>query len=136
MTSLRSGKMRLDFGEAAEVDAAAAATVKERPCPTCISRLMFTKSVGNIEIDFCRGCQGIWLDAGELEAIIARKQQHDEEALNAPQPGLRPHIKRGQPSTTGNKAEAVSEGASFLGSVGAAGVEELVGGIFEGLFDL
>ena len=37
-------------------------------CPKCGMSLE-TVPVGNVNVDKCTGCAGIWLDAGELEAI-------------------------------------------------------------------
>lgn len=41
-----------------------------RPCATCTTRLT-TLRVEGIEIDRCDGCGGVWLDAGEYDAIRA-----------------------------------------------------------------
>lgn len=38
-------------------------------CPKCVGKLE-KKKVENIEVDACSVCEGIWFDAGELEAII------------------------------------------------------------------
>lgn len=38
-------------------------------CPKCVGKLE-KKTVENIEIDACTVCEGIWFDAGELEAVI------------------------------------------------------------------
>ncbi len=40
-------------------------------CPRCNTNLVITNTHG-IEIDFCPGCRGVWLDRGELEKIIER----------------------------------------------------------------
>jgi hypothetical protein len=37
-------------------------------CPKCGMELI-TINYKNIEVDKCSGCQGVWLDAGELEAV-------------------------------------------------------------------
>jgi len=37
-------------------------------CPKCGMRLEEIE-VGNVHVDKCSGCQGIWLDKGELELI-------------------------------------------------------------------
>ena len=37
-------------------------------CPKCGQKLV-TKTHGQVEIDLCSGCQGVWLDANELETI-------------------------------------------------------------------
>ncbi|MFC1807441.1 zf-TFIIB domain-containing protein [Candidatus Omnitrophota bacterium] len=38
-------------------------------CPKCVGKLQ-KKKVEDIEVDACFACEGIWFDAGELEAII------------------------------------------------------------------
>jgi uncharacterized protein len=40
-------------------------------CPKCGMDLE-TVAVGSVNVDKCTGCAGIWLDAGELEAIEAQ----------------------------------------------------------------
>ena len=47
------------------------ATRTEMKCPKCDGALHET-NYENIKIDVCDGCQGVWLDAGEL-AQIAHK---------------------------------------------------------------
>jgi len=47
----------------------------------------------NITVDRCSGCQGIWLDKGELDKIvIRRKKQYQEERKywGKPRVGIRP----------------------------------------------
>jgi Zn-finger nucleic acid-binding protein len=39
-------------------------------CPTC-SNPMITMELKDIEVDHCLQCGGIWLDAGELELLLA-----------------------------------------------------------------
>ncbi len=40
-------------------------------CPSCGKDLIMSERQG-IEIDFCLGCRGVWLDRGELDKIIER----------------------------------------------------------------
>ena len=40
-------------------------------CPRCDSSQMDTQAVGEIEVDRCPSCRGIWLDANELEKLLA-----------------------------------------------------------------
>ncbi|HEY0628930.1 MAG TPA: zf-TFIIB domain-containing protein [Sphingomicrobium sp.] len=40
-------------------------------CPDCSTLLTMTERQG-IEIDYCPGCRGVWLDRGELDKIIER----------------------------------------------------------------
>lgn len=42
-------------------------------CPKCGMKLVGIDYRG-IEVDKCTGCQGIWLDAGELEAVSKLEQ--------------------------------------------------------------
>jgi Zn-finger nucleic acid-binding protein len=39
-------------------------------CADC-KNPMITAELESVEIDFCSGCGGIWLDAGELESLLA-----------------------------------------------------------------
>jgi len=34
-----------------------------------------------IEVDYCNECRGLWLDAGELEALIQRKEARTDDPL-------------------------------------------------------
>ena len=44
----------------------------ERLCPHCNRQMaLLNYENTNVEIDFCIGCQGIWLDKNELKNIIA-----------------------------------------------------------------
>ena len=43
-------------------------------CPVCKSA-MITLELNDVEIDFCCDCDGIWLDSGEIELLIADVQQ-------------------------------------------------------------
>ena len=42
-------------------------------CPKCGMKLVGVDYKG-IEVDKCSGCEGIWLDAGELEAVSKLEQ--------------------------------------------------------------
>jgi uncharacterized protein with PIN domain len=46
----------------------ASAAAKDR-CPKCGAPLLPVRYRG-VELDKCSGCQGIWLDCGELERIL------------------------------------------------------------------
>lgn len=45
-------------------------------CPSCNIRLM-PANRGQVAIDFCPKCWGVWLDRGELDMII-RQSRMDE----------------------------------------------------------
>ena len=50
----------------------AAKKVSYMKCPKCGESLK-ERSFQKIEIDQCTGCGGIWLDAGELEAVAEKE---------------------------------------------------------------
>ena len=41
-------------------------------CPKCGQELI-TENYGPVEIDLCPSCRGVWLDANELETILANE---------------------------------------------------------------
>lgn len=43
-------------------------------CPKCGQKLM-VEHYGATEVDVCPSCRGLWLDANELEAILASAQK-------------------------------------------------------------
>lgn len=40
-------------------------------CPKCGQKLVTERYGENTDVDVCPGCRGLWLDAGELEGILA-----------------------------------------------------------------
>jgi hypothetical protein len=42
-------------------------------CPKCGEPLK-ERSFQKVQIDQCTGCSGIWLDAGELEAVAGKEE--------------------------------------------------------------
>lgn len=61
--------------ELAEKERAALRTAHFMKCPKCGMDLQTLKR-GDVEIDTCFNCHGVWLDAGELEQL----QQTDEQS--------------------------------------------------------
>lgn len=59
-------------------------------CPLCAMPLEAVERQG-VEIDHCRSCGGLWLDAGELNALIEREAvaalRQGERALTASRRG-------------------------------------------------
>ena len=51
-------------------------------CPVCKQSSMITLELNEVEIDYCTQCQGIWLDAGELELLLGEPQKA-KELLNS-----------------------------------------------------
>jgi hypothetical protein len=43
-------------------------------CPVCKEPLVVLE-LEQIEIDYCTGCEGVWLDAGELELLLETEQE-------------------------------------------------------------
>lgn len=43
-------------------------------CPVC-KDAMITLELDEVEVDYCLGCSGIWLDAGELEMLLGDSNQ-------------------------------------------------------------
>jgi Zn-finger nucleic acid-binding protein len=74
-----SGEMFASFGMKADPsywdrsETASAVRESEIHCPRC-EKTMLLQDVSyegtKVEIDRCRGCAGIWLDKGEVEALI------------------------------------------------------------------
>jgi|ERR1017187_8482661 Zn-finger nucleic acid-binding protein len=68
-----------------------------RVCPKCDVPL-FILHFKDIEIDFCNHCQGLWLDAGELEALMQQTGASTHDPLlkfqqqSGIQPNGRPHL--------------------------------------------
>jgi Zn-finger nucleic acid-binding protein len=68
-----------------------------RVCPKCDVPL-FILHFKDIEIDFCHHCRGLWLDAGELEALMQQTGANAHDPLlkfqqqSGIQPNGRPHL--------------------------------------------
>ena len=46
-------------------------------CPVC-KNAMIALELAEVEVDYCTGCGGIWLDAGELELLLGDSQNAKE----------------------------------------------------------
>lgn len=57
-------------------------------CPVCTDKTLVMSERQGIEIDYCPGCRGVWLDRGELDKILERSLQ--ETPPQAPAPAPRP----------------------------------------------
>jgi hypothetical protein len=51
-------------------------------CPKCGMDLQ-TLSRGQVEIDTCFNCHGVWLDAGELDAIVQQGPEGGGKVMGA-----------------------------------------------------
>lgn len=45
-------------------------------CPVCRGP-MIVLELNQVEIDFCLECEGVWLDAGELELLLESSEEKD-----------------------------------------------------------
>ena len=51
-------------------------------CPKCGMDLQ-TLAKGKVEIDTCFNCQGVWLDAGELDQVLAQGSESSGKVMGA-----------------------------------------------------
>jgi len=49
-------------------------------CPECHSAMKVVPR-GEVLIDICPSCRGVWLDGGELEKILADTRKHEADRL-------------------------------------------------------
>lgn len=61
-------------------------------CPVC-KAAMIVLELDEVEVDYCCDCQGIWLDAGELELLLGGASK-SEALLASFQPANTPENKR------------------------------------------
>jgi uncharacterized protein len=82
-------------------------------CPAC-SGTLFTLEFSRIEIDYCGTCEGIWLDSGELETLLAREGGSDS-LLHTLRPGAGKESKRRCPiCSKGMKKVLIGNAAPVL----------------------
>ncbi|MBI5687764.1 MAG: zf-TFIIB domain-containing protein [Verrucomicrobia bacterium] len=64
-------------------------------CPKCDAQLLNLR-FKEVEVDFCERCRGLWLDAGELEALMRQTGGSADDPLMAfqNQPGATPSRER------------------------------------------
>lgn len=60
-------------------------------CPRC-GGACYQSWVGEVQVDTCAACHGVWLDAHELEE--ARRQLETDRILGAARPGFRSFLRR------------------------------------------
>lgn len=46
----------------------------EKPCPVC-GKPLSSKTVQEVEINFCQDCRGVWLDEGKLKRLSGMDAQ-------------------------------------------------------------
>ncbi len=50
-------------------------------CPKCRTELMVQETFEEIDIDRCPACKGLFLDSGELKALISKKMGNKADTL-------------------------------------------------------
>ena len=48
-------------------------------CAVCKDVTLLMSEKRGVEIDYCPECRGIWLDRGELEKLIEKKEAYNKE---------------------------------------------------------
>jgi uncharacterized protein len=48
-------------------------------CPRCETAVLEERERDGVTVDVCQQCRGLWLDRGELERLIARAINEEEE---------------------------------------------------------
>lgn len=71
-------------------------------CPNCDAMLSRTKRE-EIEIDYCPKCRGVWLDKGELDKIIERSAEHEQNYNGPPRTNQKEPYKSSNLSKTHHK---------------------------------
>lgn len=74
-------------------------------CPHCTDTVLVMTERQGVEIDYCPGCRGVWLDRGELDKLIERAARDTAVPAPAPpqtmpaaQPGYAaPPVRHGRP---------------------------------------
>ena len=46
-------------------------------CPVC-KNAMIVMELAEVEIDYCQNCEGVWLDAGEMEMLLGDEAKSKE----------------------------------------------------------
>ena len=52
-------------------------------CPSCGQKMQFS-TIEDVTVDFCKKCEGVWLDTGELTELAAHLPEPQITDLNAP----------------------------------------------------
>lgn len=84
-------------------------------CPVCNIELQIAERQ-SVEIDYCVKCRGVWLDRGELDKIIERSADWDDDHHNEREHReSRPdHGQGGYPNNKHNRRSRLGELFDFL----------------------
>ncbi len=91
----------------------------DRYCVTCRRTRLMVCKFGEIELDYCPKCNGVWLDDGELAALKRWHEGQKKSWVTQPS-GL-------HNMTAGNSSNTVE----LIGAVGEGAFELVLHGIFE-----
>ena len=75
-------KLRQGQAEATQTEKCFLKRLHWMRCPKCGSELTCERH-GPVEIDVCQACRGVWLDATDLEAIVAAESGFLRSCLHA-----------------------------------------------------
>ena len=71
-------------------------TTAARTCPRCAGTpALVARVVGDVLLDECPGCHGVWLDAAAVDRVVRDRQEHSLSPLRQmtpPAPDLRPGV--------------------------------------------
>ncbi len=81
---------------------------KARKCPVCPDTDLVATDRGDVEIDVCPKCRGVWLDRGELDKIIERATTNPPE----------PRAGKAQPGGGDGHEEPAAESKKRAGRLG------------------
>lgn len=105
------------------VPAALATTAGSRQCPDCPNQTLVARHIRETEIDTCPRCEGVWLDFGEIKALLAQ----------------------GRTRSPGGQASKGAQWLDFAGEAAQSGLElaadagpfgDVIGDVVGGLFDV
>lgn len=95
------------LGQAADALDAEQAETAGILCPACPDTRLLVQKIRGVEIDWCPGCRGIFLDKGEREQLVGA------EAKPAPRPGPS-DLRTKAGSSTGPAATALLLGGDLV----------------------
>ena len=90
-------------------------------CPKCHG-LMRTHTRGNIHIEQCEGCRGIFLDYGEIEALTQIQNQWVQQMPNSTHVAPPPPIQPMQPAWGGHTQQHYQQNQHYYKKRGFLGM--------------
>lgn len=131
---LDGGEAQAVFGGAVQL-AAGSTAADGGPCPACAaagrpSRLeqWRVEGAGDLEVDVCRGCGGVWLDRGELRAL-ERLARSGSKRGAAPPPSSSPPSSPPPPPRSARPAPATAPASGAAAAAAGPGGHGALGGL-------